>query len=94
MGGVISRLTFGGDRPGAAKQLCLASPKLRQEERCTEGADEKSRCHASGGHMKTPRKVPSIPRQRHNCCDRHEMAHCRGDECARIPREMEEPACR
>src|ERR1700730_15240141 len=49
-GGVISRLVFGGDRLGAAKQLCLASPKLRQEERRAEGAGEKSRCHASRGH--------------------------------------------
>jgi hypothetical protein len=49
-GGVISTLAFGGDRLGAVKQLCLASPKLRQEERRTEGAGEKSRCHASGGH--------------------------------------------
>ena len=49
-GGVISTLAFGGDRLGAAKQLRLASPKLCQEEHRTEGADEKGKCHASGGH--------------------------------------------
>jgi hypothetical protein len=49
-GGVISALAFGGDRLGAAKQLRLASPKLRQEEHRTEGADKKGKCHASGGH--------------------------------------------
>jgi len=40
-------------------------------------------------------KVPSIPRLRHNCCDRYEMAQCRGDERAQILQEMdEESACR